>query len=272
MRPTDWLALSRRAAEAARSAVRELPGTAGRSRELGRGEGGDTTLAIDRSAEDAVFAELEALGEPLTAISEERGRVELNGGGIAAVVVLDPIDGSLNAKRGLPPYALSLAVAGGERVDDVHFGFVLDLTNGEEWWAAHGEGAYLDGARLTAPDADDARLELLGVESARPDLVAAAAPALAATGADRLRMIGTIAIAVCDVAGLRLDGLLSLRPARSVDFAAAQLIAREAGCVVTFAEAGPNPSLDLDMRSRIVCAPTQSILDGLLTIGAEVQR
>ena len=52
--------------------------------ELGRGEGGDTTLAVDRAAEDAVFAELEALGVPLMAVSEERGEVAIGGGGPAA--------------------------------------------------------------------------------------------------------------------------------------------------------------------------------------------
>ena len=49
--------------------------------ETGRGEGGDTTLAVDQAAEDAVFAELEAFGVPLTAVSEERGELALGGGG-----------------------------------------------------------------------------------------------------------------------------------------------------------------------------------------------
>ena len=47
------------------------------------------------------WRELEQLGAPLTAVSEERGEVTFRGGGPTRVVI-DPVDGSLNAKRGLP--------------------------------------------------------------------------------------------------------------------------------------------------------------------------
>ena len=76
------------------------------------------TLAVDRAAEDAALEALGAAGRPLTVISEERGQVELNGGG-GEVVVLDPVDGSLNAKRGLPFHAVSIAVAAGRTMDTV---------------------------------------------------------------------------------------------------------------------------------------------------------
>ena len=71
----DWLAFCRRAAGAARDVVNGYA-IAERATETGRGEGGDMALVIDRAAEDAVFAELEALGEPVTAVSEERGQLE----------------------------------------------------------------------------------------------------------------------------------------------------------------------------------------------------
>ena len=48
-------------------------------------------------------------------------------------VVVDPIDGSVNAKRGIPFFSLSLAVADGPTLGDVHFGFVHDFGAGEEW-------------------------------------------------------------------------------------------------------------------------------------------
>ncbi len=79
-----------------------------------RGQGGDRTLVIDRSAESVVLDQLEALrqeGYAFTAISEERGQVDFGGG--TATVIIDPIDGSLNAKRGIPHHALSAAVAAG---------------------------------------------------------------------------------------------------------------------------------------------------------------
>ena len=194
MAPTDWLAFSRRAAEAARSALRELTTAVERAERLGRGEGGDMTLAIDRAVEDAVFAELESLGVGLCALSEERGLVAIAGGGPVCVVI-DPIDGSLNAKRGLPLYSLSIAVAGGDDMAAVEFAYVADLSSGEEWWAHRGEGAWFDGERLEPGEAD-AQLEILGVESADPRRVAAAGGALAETEAHRLRMIGSIALSL----------------------------------------------------------------------------
>src|SRR5918992_3589617 len=113
----DWLGLCRRAAHAAREAVGGLTTTAERSVRYGEGEGGDTTLAVDRAAEDAVFSSLVSFGVPLLAVSEERGEVWLNGGSedTALRVVVDPVDGSMNAKRGLPFACVSIAVAAGAR-------------------------------------------------------------------------------------------------------------------------------------------------------------
>src|SRR4051794_21062394 len=111
----DWLGACRRAADAIREMLADRPTIAERVKETGtRGEGGDRTLLIDEAAEDVVFAELERLhadGARFTAVSEERGKVEFGGDHLR--VVIDPIDGSVNAKRGLPHFALSIAVAEG---------------------------------------------------------------------------------------------------------------------------------------------------------------
>src|SRR4051812_17236322 len=106
----DWLGACRRASEAIRAVLADRPTIAERVKETGtRGEGGDRTLLIDEAAEDVVFAELDKLhaaGARFTAISEERGVVDFGGNGVR--VVIDPIDGSVNAKRGLPHFALSI--------------------------------------------------------------------------------------------------------------------------------------------------------------------
>jgi myo-inositol-1(or 4)-monophosphatase len=259
----DWLGVSHGAAHVARKTLALYPGSAERSRETGRGEGGDMTLAIDRAVEDAVLEELESLGIGMTAVSEERGLVPIAGGG-SALVVIDPIDGSLNAKRRLAPYALSVAVAAGETMADVVFGYVAALSSEDEWWATRGEGAFHGGDRLVLPP--DPELEILGVESAHPATVAAAAEALASTGARRLRMIGSIALSLCHVAAGRFDALVSLRPCRSVDAAAGQLIVREAGGRAAFPDAADGElgaSLKLDMRSRVAAAPSTGILERL---------
>ena len=255
----DWLALCRRAMAGVRSAFDACPD---RAVQTGRGEGGDMALVIDRAAEDVVFAELERLGLPLTVVSEERGRVELGGGGPAHVVV-DPVDGSLNAKRGLPFACVSIAVASGPTMGDVHFGYVGEIEGPGRVVGRSGEGAF-DGdeplGRL-----EPGPLEVLGIETARPEAVAAAGAALGEFEAKRLRALGSVAATLGLVADGRIDAMLSLRPVRSVDAAAGQLIVREAGGAVAFPEAGGLAApLSLDMRSRVLAARDQALLERLL--------
>jgi myo-inositol-1(or 4)-monophosphatase len=264
---TDWLGFCRRAAGAARDAVQAYATTAERGVETGRGEGGDTAYVIDRAAEDAIFAEIEALAEPVTAVSEERGEIQIAGGGEVRIVI-DPVDGSLNAKRGLPFACVSIAIASGARMGDVEIGWVAELDPrisegdeprpGRDWWAVKGEGAFRDGEPL--PRLQPGTLEVLGLETARPELVAAAASSIEAVQARRIRALGSVAMTLCLVAAGQLDGMLSLRPIRSVDAAAAQLLVTEAGGAVAFPAAD---DLSLEMRSPVLAARDQKLLEHL---------
>jgi myo-inositol-1(or 4)-monophosphatase len=194
----DWLGAARAAVRELQEVLAAAPTTAERVRETGtRGEGGDRTLEIDAAAEAAVFRRLDALhaeGHRFVAFSEERGRVDFGGGPVR--VVIDPLDGSKNAKRSLPHYALSLAVAEGATMADVGFGFVHDFGAGEEWVASLGEGARLNGEPLDPRIGErrvGGKLELLGIESADPRWVRDSAEELA-VAAHRLRAIGAIAV------------------------------------------------------------------------------
>jgi myo-inositol-1(or 4)-monophosphatase len=266
---TDWLGFCRRAAGAARDAVNAYATTAERGVETGRGEGGDTAYVIDRAAEDAIFAEIEGLGVPVTAVSEERGEVEVDGGS-ETLVVIDPVDGSLNAKRGLPFACVSIAIASGPRMGDVEMGWVAELDPrisvgdeprpGRDWWAVNGEGAFRDGEPL--PRLRPGPLEVLGLETARPELVAASASAIEAVQARRIRALGSVAMTLCLVAAGQLDAMLSLRPIRSVDAAAAQLLVTEAGGAVAFPAAD---DLSLEMRSPVLAARDEELLEHLRT-------
>jgi len=257
----DWLGASRRAAKALGTILAERPTSAERVREVGTtGEGGDRTLIIDADAEAAVFAELDALhvtGARFTAVSEERGIVDY--GDPAVLIVIDPIDGSMNAKRGLPHHSISIAVAEGPTMRDVVFGYVYDYGPGEEWVAQRGQGATLNGRRLPVESGErrdvDGKLELLGIESADPRWIRQAAEPLAAA-AHRVRAMGTIAVTLCQVAAVRLDGMVTLKRSRAVDSAAAQLIVREAGGFVEFTDYDDplGAPLDLEPHSPVIAA------------------
>ncbi len=269
----DWLGACRRASRRLAAMLAETSSIAERAVETGsRGSGGDRTLVIDESAESIVLGELEQLhdeGHRFSAISEERGEIDY--GDPAIRVVIDPIDGSLNAKRGLPHHAVSVAVASGQTMADVEFGYVFDFGPGEEWYARRGAGAWLNGERLD-PELEerrghDGRLEVLGIESADPRWVQASIDGLLSS-AYRLRAMGTIASAMCQVAAARLDGLVSLRNCRAVDAAAAQLIVREAGGVVSFPHS-PEPlsaPLDAQPHSPVVAARNLDTLHQLAQI------
>jgi myo-inositol-1(or 4)-monophosphatase len=273
----DWLAACRRIVAELRVMLAAHPSTRERAVVVGRGEGGDRTLVIDQAAEELIFAELarlHAAGASFTAISEERGEVDFGGGPLR--VVIDPIDGSMNAKRGLWPHAVSIAVADGLTMADVFFAFVCDLTSGEVWTATRGGGAWLDGVALSVGDTErrtrDGRLELVAIESAHPARIAKRGHELSLR-AHRVRMFGSIAFALCQLAAGRVDGMATLWRCRSVDVAAAQLIVRESGGLVAFTayEDPLGAPLDLISHSPVVAARSAAGLAELATLPSSQQ-
>jgi myo-inositol-1(or 4)-monophosphatase len=251
---TDLLALCRAAVADVEDVLRRLPSRVEREPVVGAGEGGDETTAVDRAAEEAVLPHFAELGG--TIVSEEIGIVE----GGSTVVVVDPIDGSLNAKRGIPFFSVSIAIAEGGTMDDVVFGFVHDFGSGEEWTARRGEGAWLNGEPLGAVRPKE-EIEILSFEATLTSLVARDSQKVAEL-AHRLRIMGSLALSLCHLAAGRVDAVCSLKPARSVDIAAAQLLCREVGLAVDLFD-GEEPfgaaPLDLEQRSRVVAAGTTDV-------------
>jgi myo-inositol-1(or 4)-monophosphatase len=259
---TDWLAVCRDAAAAVGRVLEELPTRVEREPRVGDGEGGDETTAVDAAAEAAVVARLEevaAKGVGFTLVSEELGERVFGDGGDGLRIVCDPIDGSLNAKRGIPFFSLSLAVAAGPRMEDVRLGFVHDYGSGEEWVARRDEGAFLDGRPLDGPGPKE-RIEILSFEATRTDLVAERVAEMVGL-AYRTRIMGSLALSLCHLAAGRVDAVVSLKPARSVDIAAAQLLVRERGLAIDLPEDPPfeRAPLDLVARSRVVAAGTPAL-------------
>jgi myo-inositol-1(or 4)-monophosphatase len=261
----DWLSACRRMVAAQRELFAQQRSIAARTVYAGIGEGGDRALAIDRQCEDIVFAELARLhaeGHQFRAISEERGEVAFGDSGSPVSAIVDPLDGSLNARRMLPSHSLSIAIASGATMADVELGYVYDFGASEEYFAVRGKGATLDGRELRA-EGPGFGLEVVGIESTKPERTLPLLEVLAGK-AYRIRAIGSIAISLCYVAGGRFDAMLTGRACRSVDAAGGQLIAREAGAEVAFAGAGLEVSLDLDARFHVAAALDREMLASVL--------
>lgn len=211
----------------------------------GLGAGGDITVLIDRVAEDVVLEALEPTG--IGILSEEVG---VRPGTEPTLAVIDPIDGSLNAKRGMPGFSTSIALADGPTMADVWLGWVFDYGSGEEWVAERGRGAWLNGEPIVPDEAGPGPLlDLVALEGATPARVARAMPAMKGR-VNRIRVLGSAALSMCQAAAGRVDAMSALGAVRAVDVAASVLIAREAGVVVGLPEPEDVATARLDVESR----------------------
>jgi len=242
-----WLELCRAAVADVKDVLAAMPTREERERVVAQGAGGDDTAALDEASETAALKHF--IRDDTRIISEEVGYV----GDGRYTIVVDPIDGSQNAERGIPYFGLCVAVADGTTIDDVFFGYVYDFGASEEWYAVKGGGAFLDGKPLTGEPKD--HIEMLSLEATKATLVHESLGTLA-TMTDRVRVMGAQAVTYCHLAAGRTDAVVCLKPSRPVDFAAAQLVVRERGFAIELFDDPPIGAapLDLAARSRIVAA------------------
>jgi myo-inositol-1(or 4)-monophosphatase len=253
MNGEDWRRVLTDASKKVQRKVTRVAEHGEASKALKVGASGDTTLLADKEAENELFKALTRI-EGLRIVSEEAG----NWGDPEAklVAIVDPLDGSSNFERRIPFYCTSVAVATGGSLKDVRFGLVRNLVNGDVYWAEKGKGCTKNGKRAapsrvtslsdTVMDADLSR--------ASPELVADLGPLISAV--KRQVHQGANALELCFVAEGRVDAFVDLRKKmRSTDFAAAYLIATEAGATITDPEGGVlDPELDLAARFSFVAA------------------
>jgi myo-inositol-1(or 4)-monophosphatase len=243
-----------------REAVLPLSGTEAGRAPLSVGAGGDTTVEVDRVAEVVVFAELTALverGEKFSVLSEEAGYRSL--GAEYPCILVDPVDGSLNAKQGVPLFGLMLALLDGPAVEDTYGGLVLNLNTGEEWTAIRRQGAWRSGKPLKPMSRSNRkRIELLGLEST-PRSVSVAEPLIARSS--KIRILGSMALSIALTAAGSFDIFCAPIPLRVFDMAASLLLLREAGGVATDIHGNSLAKLrcDLESRTTLLCAPSSEL-------------
>ena len=193
---------------------------------LGRGADGAPSSRLDRVAEAAVLDRLEKEQAPVDVLSEEAGFIDRGGD---ALLVLDPVDGTHNALRGVPAFSVSLAL-GHARLADIEEGLVRDLVSGATYHASRGGGATLNGRPIHSRrfDPKDLLFSVYLGTNAEPDA------ARVASKARRVRNLGAASLDLCLVARGAADlyymhSKEERLKLRACDIAAGTLIVREAG-------------------------------------------
>jgi len=206
--------------------VRDAQSSPHRADVVAIGASGTPTEELDHLAETEILRVLDAEGVDWNLLSEEIGRVERGG---ARTLVVDPIDGTHNALRNRPFYAVCLAL-GHDHLAGIEAGLVRDLHHGTTWWAAEGTGAFRDGRPIRVR-AWDARTETvflnLGSNATERSLRLAGK-------ARRVRSLGCASQEILMVAQGSADGYFfenrtEERNLRATDLAAAYRILLEAG-------------------------------------------
>jgi myo-inositol-1(or 4)-monophosphatase len=214
----------------------------------------------DLTADAAALAVLRPAG--VGVLSEESGLTSATAGGLDVVVVVDPLDGSTNADRGVPWFAASLCAvdAAGPLV-----AVVADLARDVRFEAVRGGGA-----RRRERAADDP------VVPSRCTNVAEAVVGLSGwppvhLGWAQYRSLGAAALDLCAVAGGVLDGYVdcSHDAHGPWDYLGGMLVCQEAGAVVADALGRELAVVDHDARRTPVAAATPVLLDSLLAARRE---
>lgn len=229
----DLLALCVRAAEVGAAVIREAaPGI----RTLNWESKGpaDFVSEVDRGAEAAILSLMAADLPHATVLAEESAatvRPSVAAKGLA--IVVDPLDGTTNFLHGYPEYAVSIAVL---RDGEPVAGVVYDVPGNEVFTATAGGGCFLNGERCRVSTITDPSRALIGTgfpfkdASDIPPYHRQMAAVMAHVSG--VRRPGAAAIDLASVACGRFEGFweMMLSP---WDFAAGQLLVREAGGVVT---------------------------------------
>lgn len=257
-----------------RSQVSRLVGTEEANESYGMGAGGDISRKIDIVAERAVMDTLKTHGLNCTVIAEEAGRVDLTNGSSEGYVVLDAVDGTTNALRGIPFYCCSIAFADENRLSSVKHGIVMDLFTGDVYSASKGNGAFFNGAKIHVKEKYEESRYVVGmnVSGVKPDKIELLKPIMSKS--NHLRHMGANALELCIFARGLMDCFIDIRnKIRVTDMAAAYLIVKEAGGIL-ISEDGKELETELDGNSRLsfIAAANRRVLDDIVqTTGLNLQ-
>ncbi len=248
--------------------IKQYAGTVDGALIIGKGAGGDMTLKLDKIAEDIILDKLETLHNnfdlEFILVSEELGIREF-GNNPDTHIIIDPLDGSFNARQGIPYYATSMALATGKTVNDVVLGYVRNLANGDEFHAIRGSAAFVNGQQIEGKDVEiprafvfEAAHNKAGLKRVEPLL----------DMFERARCLGSTALDICYLAAGNIDIFFYPIPSRTIDYVAGKVILEEVGGVITgmLGENLDELTLDLEKTLPIVAAGNPGTMKKVMDI------
>ncbi len=245
--------------------VKDLAGTSDAAGDYGRGAGGDISRKIDIVAEKTVLDYFKKINFECVVLGEECGRVELSSQP-KGFVIMDAIDGSANAVRGIPFFCCSLAFATNDKISSITDGVVTDLTSGDMYWASKGKGAFLNENKIHVIDKVPIyRIVGINMSGASPELVQRLQYVFQSH--NHTRHFGANALEMAMFARGLFDIFIDLRDKiRIQDMAAGYLLVKEAGGLILDANLQPLDS-DLSYQTRLsfIAAANQKILDDIMS-------
>ena len=217
-------------------------------------------MELDRAAEGVVFGRLQAAaddGERFSVLSEEAGRRSF--GADYPLILVDPVDGSLNAKQGVPYFGIMLALLDGPAVSDTVAGCVVNLVTGDTWTAIRKQGALRGGEPIEVQQSKDrGHIELLALESNPRSLTAAKR---LVERSSKLRIMGSMALSIAHTAAGGFDAFCAPIPMRVFDMTASLLVLGETGGVASDVNGNPLGALacSLESKTTLLCAPGREL-------------
>ena len=218
----------------------------------------DMVTEFDRQSERLIVEGILARRPGDGIVAEEGSRVAGTSG---VEWLIDPIDGTTNYLYGIPAYAVSIAARDAE---GLVAGAVHVPVLGETFHATRGGGAFLDGRPIRCSPRADLATTLLATgfsyDAARRVEQGAVLQHVIGVVRD-VRRIGSAAADLCSVACGRVDAYYE-RGLSPWDLAAGELVAAEAGALVTAFDGGPaagevlaaNPALHAQLRDLLAAA------------------
>ena len=225
---------------------------------IGIGADGTTTKYVDKIAEDVAIDFIKKSKTKVNILSEEAGFIDFGG---EYVFVMDPIDGSRNASRGVPFYSVSLAV-GKTSLNDVEYGIVKNIPTGDVFIAEKNLGTFLNNKCVGNPDIPSTDIlssltlgknfDKLTISLAKRDIV---------------RSLGSASLEMCMVAIGALDYyVVGKEYMRVTDIAASTLIVRESGGIVTDIHGKQlDMPINLDERTSVVAACNEELIKKIIS-------